>query len=168
MTINNSRRLNVARSAIKEASMEARKFNVFQTSLAILFLGLLVFSVHQPGVSLATEVNVDCDIQSGGCRKQINARTVHLEILPKPVKAMKDLTFQVKISGDSLSEAPFIDLSMPGMKMGPNRVILKKNGAATYEGQGVIVRCPSGKTIWQATVTLPDVGSVVFTFDVIY
>jgi hypothetical protein len=78
------------------------------------------------------------------------------------------LTFQVKISGDSLSEAPFIDLGMPGMKMGPNRVTLKKNGAATYEGQGVIVRCKSGKTIWQATVTLPDIGSVVFTFDVVY
>jgi hypothetical protein len=165
---NDSRRLNVARGAIKESSMKARRFNFPLFSMGILFLGLLIFSTYPPGVSLATEVNVDCDIQSGGCRKQINGRTVDLHIFPKPVKAMKDLTFQVKISGDSLSEAPFIDLSMPGMKMGPNRVILKKNGAATYEGQGVIVRCPSGKTIWQATVTLPDVGSVVFTFDVIY
>jgi hypothetical protein len=81
---------------------------------------------------------------------------------------MKDLTFRVKISGDPLSEVPFIDLGMPGMKMGPNRVLLKKNGEATYEGQGVIVRCKSGKTIWQALVILPDIGSVVFTFDVIY
>jgi hypothetical protein len=148
--------------------MKARRFNVSQTGLVILFFGLLAFSAVQPGVSLAAEVNLDCDIQSGGCRKQIDDRTVDLNIFPKPVKAMKDLTFQVKISGDSLSEAPFIDLGMPGMKMGPNRVTLKKNSAATYEGQGVIVRCKSGKTIWQATVTLPDIGSVVFTFDVIY
>jgi hypothetical protein len=136
--------------------------------MSIFFLGLLLFSAYQTGVSSAAEVKVDCDIQSGGCQKQINGSTVYLEIFPKPVKAMKDLTFQVKISGDSILEAPFIDLGMPGMKMGPNRVILKKKDAETYEGSGVIVRCKSGKTIWQATVTLPDIGSTVFTFDVIY
>jgi len=165
---NDSRRRNFVRSTIKEPSMKSRSFNFSLFGMKIFFLGLLVFSAFQTGVSSATEVNVDCDIQSGGCQKQINDRTVHLEISPKPVKAMKDLTFQVKISGDSLLEAPFVDLGMPGMKMGPNRVILKKNDTATYEGQGVIVRCKSGKTIWQATVTLPDIGSVVFTFDVIY
>jgi len=147
--------------------MKTRKFTVSQISKAVLFLGLLIFSVGQPGVCLATEVNLDCDIQSGGCSKQINGRTVDLNIFPKPVKAMKDLTFQVKISGDSLSKPPFIDLGMPGMKMGPNQVILKRNDADIYEGQGVIVRCKSGRTIWQATVTLPGVGSVVFTFNVI-
>ena len=155
-------------SAIKEFSMKRRRFNVFRVSVRGLIVGLLVFSAYQPGVSLATEVNVDCDIQSGSCQEQLNGRTVDLEILPKPVKAMKDLTFQLKISGEPLSKAPFIDLGMPGMKMGPNRVILKKNDLAIYEGQGVIVRCKSGRTIWQATVTLPDIGSVVFTFDVVY
>lgn len=154
--------------AIKEFSMKRRRFNVLRVSVGSLIVGLLVFSVYQPGVSLATEVNVDCDIQSGGCEKQISTRTIHLDILPRPVKAMKDLTFQLKISGEPLSKAPFIDLGMPGMKMGPNRVMLKKNDLAIYEGQGVIVRCKSGRTIWQATVTLPDIGSVVFTFDVVY
>jgi hypothetical protein len=163
-----SRRRNVARSAIMESFMKACGFNVPLTGIGILFFGLLIFSVCHTGVSWATEDQVDCDIQSGGCRKQINGRTIDLNIFPKPVKAMKDLTFQVKISGDSLSTPPFVDLGMPGMKMGPNRVILKKNGAATYGGQGVIVRCKSGRTIWQATVAMPDVGSVVFTFDVIY
>ena len=148
--------------------MKESRFNVSLVSIGILLLGLLIFSAYLPSVSLAAEVKLNCDIQSGNCQEQLNGRTVDLEILPKPVKAMQDLTFQVKISGDSLSEAPFIDLGMPGMKMGPNRVILKNNSAATYVGQGVIVRCPSGKTIWQAMVTLPDVGSVVFTFDVIY
>ena len=148
--------------------MIACRFNFPLVRMGILFFGLLVFSAYQPGVCLATEVNLDCDIQSGGCRKQINGRTVDLNIFPKPVKAMKDLTFQVKISGDPLSKPPFIDLGMPGMKMGPNQVILKRNDAAIYEGQGVIVRCKSGRTIWQATVTLPGIGSVVFTFDVIY
>ncbi len=136
--------------------------------MRVLFLALLILSVCHSSVSLAAEDVVDCDIQSGGCRKQIDNRTVDLNIFPKPVKAMKDLIFQVKISGDPLSKPPFIDLGMPGMKMGPNQVILTKNDAAIYEGQGVIVRCKSGKTIWQATITLPDIGSVVFTFNVVY
>lgn len=165
---NDSRRRNNLRNIKKEYFMKESRFNVFLVSMGILLLGLLIFSAYLPSVSLAAEVKLDCDIQSDCCQKQINGRTVTLEILPKPVKAMTDLTFQVKISGDSLSEAPFIDLGMPGMKMGPNRVVLKKIGAATYEGQGVIVRCQSGKTIWQATVTLPDIGKAVFTFDVIY
>jgi len=165
---NDNRSRNNLRNIKKEHFMKERKLKSPLVSMVILFLGLLFFSVYQPGVSLATGIKVDCDIQKGGCQKQINDRMVHLEIFPKPVKAMKDLTFKVKISGDSLLEAPFIDLGMPGMKMGPNRVVLKKNDMAVYEGQGVIVRCKSGKTIWQATVTLPNVGSVVFTFDVIY
>jgi hypothetical protein len=165
---NNARSANDTRSVTKESSMTANRFSAFLVSMGILFLVSLFFSAYPLGASLAAGVKVDCDIQSDCCQKQINGRTVTLEILPKPVKAMTDLTFQVKISGDSLSEAPFIDLGMPGMKMGPNRVVLKKIGAATYEGQGVIVRCQSGKTIWQATVTLPDIGKAVFTFDVIY
>jgi hypothetical protein len=165
---NDSRRRNNLRNIKKEYFMKESRFNVFLVSMGILLLGLLIFPACQPGVCLAAEVKLDCDIQSGSCRKQINSRTVTLEIRPKPVKAMKDLTFQVEISGNPLSKAPFIDLRMPGMKMGPNRVTLKKISATTYEGQGVIVRCHSGKTIWQATVTLLDMGKAVFTFDVIY
>ena len=148
--------------------MKTCRLNVSPAGMGILFLGLLFFSVSHSGVCLAAEDTVDCDIQSGGCQKRINGRTVDLNILPKPVKAMQDLTFQVRISGAPLLSPPFIDLGMPGMKMGPNRVTLQKSREDLYEGQGVIVRCKSGRTIWQATVTLPDVGPVVFTFDVVY
>jgi len=148
--------------------MKASRFNIPLDCSRILFLGLLIFLACQPGVSMAAEVKLDCDIQSGSCQKELNNRTVQLEILPKPVKAMTDLIFQVKVGGDPPSAPPFIDLGMPGMKMGPNRVMLKKNDMAEYEGQGVIVRCHSGKTIWQATITLPNIGKAVFTFDVVY
>ena len=148
--------------------MKASRVDLPLVSIGILFLGLLIFLFNQPAMSMAAEVKLDCDIQSGSCQKELDNRTIELEILPKPVKAMTDLVFQVKVSGDPLSASPFIDLGMPGMKMGPNRVILKENDMAVYEGQGVIVRCHSGKTIWQATITLPNIGKVVFSFDVVY
>lgn len=111
---------------------------------------------------------INCSIQQGPCTKDLAGMTVTLDILPKPVMAMKDLKFQVTLSGEKKTAAPYIDLGMPGMNMGPNRVELRAVKDSVYEGQGIIVRCPSGRRTWKATVTLPEVGKVEFVFDVIY
>ena len=68
----------------------------------------------------------NCDIQLGPCTKVREALTVTLDIFPKPVKAMKELTFRLTLTGRELSDNPHIDLSMPGMAMGPNRVLMKR------------------------------------------
>ncbi len=81
---------------------------------------------------------------------------------------MQDLVFKVSISGDPPSESPSIDLGMPAMKMGPNRVLLKPAGPGHYEGKGVIVRCKSGRRTWFTNIIIPDSGEVKFVFDVIY
>jgi len=113
---------------------------------------------------------INCDLHQGACTQNLAGSTITLTVAPRPVKAMQDLLFQVTFSGKlpSITKLPYIDLSMPGMNMGPNRVQLESTGIATYEGQGVIVRCPSGRRTWQATVTIPDVGQTDFIFDVIY
>jgi hypothetical protein len=38
--------------------------------------------------------------------------------------------------------------------MGENRVALRDLGGGRYRGQGVVVRCPSGRRAWTAEVTL--------------
>jgi hypothetical protein len=111
---------------------------------------------------------INCSIHQGPCTKDLRGMTVTLDIQPKPVTAMKDLKFQVTLSGEKKTAAPYIDLSMRGMNMGPNRVELRPVKDNVYEGQGIIVRCPSGRRTWIATVTLPEVGKVEFIFDVIY
>jgi hypothetical protein len=93
---------------------------------------------------------------------------VSLDISPKPVKAMQDLTFSVTFAGDNSVVDPYIDLGMVGMNMGRNRVILEPAGESVFQGKGVIVRCPSGRRTWKAKVTFPKRGSVEFVFDVIY
>ena len=109
---------------------------------------------------------INCDIQRGPCTEELAGMIVTLDILPKPVTAMKDLKFQVTLSGATPKAAPFIDLGMPGMDMGPNRVELRHVKDNVFEGQGVIVRCSSGRRTWIATVTLPELGKVEFIFDV--
>ena len=111
---------------------------------------------------------IHCDIHQGPCTKELASMMVTLDILPKPVTAMKDLKFHVTLSGEKKNTAPYIDLGMPGMNMGPNRVELRPVKDNVFEGQGIIVRCPSGRRTWKATVTLPEVGKLEFIFDVVY
>ncbi len=111
---------------------------------------------------------VNCDIQRGPCTQDLAGMTVTLDILPRPVRAMKDLEFRVTVSGGKPVKAAYIDLGMPGMDMEPNRVELRPVKDNVYEGEGIIVRCPSGRRTWKATVTLPESGKVEFLFDVIY
>jgi hypothetical protein len=116
----------------------------------------------------ASEAIINCDAHKGVCSQALENLTVSLEITPRPVKAMQDLIFKVSITGPLLSKMPYIDLGMPGMKMGPNRVLLKRVSKGYYEGKGVIVKCPSGRRTWFANVTIPEAGEVKFIFDVIY
>jgi hypothetical protein len=81
---------------------------------------------------------------------------------------MQDLTFTVTLTGGTAAASPYIDLGMVGMDMGRNRIMLKPAGESVFSGNGVIVRCPSGRRIWKAKVTVPEVGSVEFVFDVVY
>jgi len=111
---------------------------------------------------------VTCNFDRGSCTASVSGCTVTLDIIPKPVEAMKDLTFRITLVGKQPSAPPFIDLGMPGMQMGSNQVALEPVSAGVYEGKGIIVRCPSGKRTWRAAVIIPGIGKVNFIFDVIY
>ena len=113
---------------------------------------------------------INCDISNTSCTQRLGDIDVILSIKPQPVKAMEDLDFQITLKGEvvPLESPPYIDLGMPGMDMGPNRVTMKPSGNNSFKGSGIIVRCPSGRTIWQATTTVPGQGTVRFVFDVVY
>ena len=134
---------------------------------------LAVFLLLAPGCISAGDKYqemINCDLHQGACTQNLAGSTVTLAVTPRPVKAMQDLLFQVSITGKlpTSAQLPYIDLGMPGMNMGPNRVQLKSVGNNSYDGRGVIVKCPSGRRTWQARLTIPDVGQTDFIFDVVY
>ncbi len=129
---------------------------------------LLMPMLNLQAAEIASPRKQQCNINHGPCTKELKSCTVTLEISPRPVTAMQDLSFTVILSGDCGHGAPFVDLSMPDMVMGDNRVLLQAMKQGVYKGTGVIVRCPSGRRTWQATVTVPKCGSVDFIFDAIY
>lgn len=105
-------------------------------------------------------------IHAGPVTGYAGPQRVILEVEPRPVRAMTDLRFTVRLPGHEAAAAPWVDLSMPGMRMPPNRVTLVREDGGLYRGTGVIVRCPRGRRTWQASVTVPGKGTARFTFDV--
>ena len=130
--------------------------------------GLILWALALYSPAYASGSKINCDPHIGTCTQTIGDVAVTMEISPKPVKAMEDLLFNVTLSGPESASAAHIDLGMPAMKMGPNRVMLKSTGPGKFEGRGVIVRCKSGHRTWFAIVTVPDYGEAIFVFDVIY
>lgn len=106
-------------------------------------------------------------IHLGPCTKQVRNRNVTLEIDPKPVMHMKELTFRVRVTpADGLPANLALDLGMPGMMMGKNQVNLIRKTTGTWEGKGIIVKCRSGRTLWKATILSPELANPGFTFNV--
>ena len=136
--------------------------------ICMLFCVLITSVVAVQALGADPNGLVNCDIQHNTCIQELPGTVVILDINPKPVKAMQDLKFRVVLEGQQPTESPYIDLGMPGMKMGPNRVLLQALGKGVYEGKGLIVRCPSGKKTWKATITVPNMGVAEFIFDVVY
>jgi nitrogen fixation protein FixH len=98
----------------------------------------------------------------GTFRAAAGTQEVTLSLAPWPPRAMEEISFDVELpryDGDAL---PRVELSMPGMEMGRNRVPLARSGDGVFRGTGVFVRCPSGRREWVATVTVPDRGKAVF------
>lgn len=109
----------------------------------------------------------ECNIHEGPCTITSGNHTVTLNIDPKPVKAMKELTFSLTVTpSDKLPDKLLLDLSMPGMQMGRNQVTLVKKNATLYNGRGIIVRCMSRQTLWQVTILSDELKNPAFTFNV--
>jgi hypothetical protein len=134
--------------------------------------GMLSMTVFTAAAAEGQAVN--CDIHKGPCIAEARDGTrVELEILPRPVTAMSDLSFLVTLSqkGNPVLDAPVVllEFTMPGMYMGKNQVALKRRKNGRYEGHGTITRCVSGSKTWKAKVTASHAGKTAaadFIFEV--
>ncbi len=124
---------------------------------AALGVLILYFFIYDDKV-VESSGKTDCDIQNGACIKMLSEDIIaEFDISPKPVKSMTGHTFILRLKkGDvPVRDATVtLDLNMPGMYMGDNKTLLVHRQDGTYEGNGIIVRCPSGKKIWEAAISV--------------
>jgi len=133
--------------------------------LRILIALTLVVAFATVCVAAETPI-ADCNIHEGTCVKESGGVRVVFDATPRPVRSMSELTFTVTVDGmKNPPDTLVLDLSMPGMMMGKNRVKLVKVAEGRYEGKGVIVKCPSGRTLWRATVLSGGEAIADFTFN---
>jgi hypothetical protein len=128
-----------------------------------LLIGATVYISYQTRDGLVDRRDSET---AGALRGAIGGQEVLLSITPWPPVAMRDVDFTVSLPGYAGKAPPHVDLSMAGMEMGRNRVDLSRGADGRYRGTGVFVRCPSGRRDWEATVTAPGAGKVVFRFAV--
>jgi hypothetical protein len=125
------------------------------------------FFDHRSGKASGPE----CALSRGPCAAEVNGKKIVFDITPKPVRAMQETAFKVNLSGgQTKADLPelTVDLGMPGMYMGTNKVLMKKTAEGQYEGKGIIPRCPSGRNRWMATVHISEADSASFLFNVAY
>lgn len=93
----------------------------------------------------------DCRINDGACVRPFARGTVSLDITPRPVKAMRELSVVVRLDRQ-VSGRLRLDMTMPGMNMGINIFDLSRISEGIYTGSLVIPRCPGGQKLWRAAV----------------
>jgi hypothetical protein len=101
-----------------------------------------------------------CDPDAGPCTAPLSGGgEVVLALSPAPIRTMRDLAATVQLRGVP-GEGAVVRLSfaMPGMDMGPNVRALAPAGPGRFDGQAVLVRCPSGRKDWLAEVTVTPPG----------
>lgn len=104
-----------------------------------------------------------CDLAAGACARRLeDGRTVTLELGPRPLRAFATLAVRADLrdaQGRPVEAAQVsVSFEMPGMFMGENRAELAPAGAGRYAGGAVLVRCPSGRRDWRATVAVRGEG----------
>lgn len=120
-------------------------------------LALATVPQETPAQDEGKNIPVDCRIDDGACMLSVGDLSASFDVSPKPVTAMREVTFTVvlKDQGRAVTNAGIsVDLAMPGMYMGTNRIPLSHQKDGIYEGKGIIIRCPSGKKSWQANVLI--------------
>jgi hypothetical protein len=148
--------------------MMNRKNNSAIFTAVLLFFSCQLVFILNSSTAAGSDSKPDCDINSGPCKKIEGSEEILFDIIPKPVKAMRELTFIVTIKGGPVADKLIVTLGMPAMYMGENKIIAIKSSRGTYTGKGVIPRCLSGQNLWQATVETPKGKKAAFLFNVIY
>lgn len=103
-----------------------------------------------------------CDLGRGPCTALLaGGGTVTLAVGPRPLRTMAELevTAELRQDGAALAGAEVaVRLDMKGMQMFPVEARLAPAGPGRYAGRAVLVRCPSGRKDWTATVQVTHAG----------
>jgi nitrogen fixation protein FixH len=103
-----------------------------------------------------------CDAGARPCAATAGAVRVVLALAPHPPVPLKEIEASVRLVQDGAPLAGVevaVEISMPGMFMGENRIEMKAGADGRYSGKGALLRCASGRRDWMAEVVVRRPGA---------
>lgn len=129
-------------------------FFVDSADIYKLFMGDTQFYAQSPS----------CDLHVNSCKADIpKIGSIELDIEPKSIPLMEELTFTVKTKKDISTDELDLQIYATNMNMGYHRFTLKKISKNTYQAKGILPTCTVGGMIWNAEVVDGNQGGL-FTF----
>jgi nitrogen fixation protein FixH len=103
-----------------------------------------------------------CDAGVRSCAATAGTTRVILDLSPHPPAPLKEIEASVRLVRDGAPVAGAqvtVELAMPGMFMGENRIATTAGPDGSYSGKGVLLRCASGRRDWAAEVVIRQPGA---------
>lgn len=120
------------------------------------------------GAGEGPRVKPACDLAARPCALPAGPFEVVLDLAPRPLRTMTELAALVELRGAGApvdGKTVWLSFDMRGMSMGENRRQLSGAGGGRYAGKAVLVRCPSGRKDWVATVVVEGSAAAAARFD---
>lgn len=132
--------------------------------LALLMAGLLACFwlgarlLQQSLSSEASALRVDCDLQQGPCRFELDGIPMELEAAPRPLRSLLPFELRLQLPEQPAPEVSRISAELQGveMYMGQNRFELSADPgtAGLWRGRSELAVCTTGEMRWYLLLTL--------------
>jgi len=105
--------------------------------------------------------NKSCDLHQKACQIQIqDGTTFELEISPKTIPLMEQITFSIKSNNSNLKDLK-LDIYATNMFMGDFSLPIKNLGDGKYEAVGTLPTCTVGDMLWNAEIRIEKLNKTI-------
>ena len=102
-----------------------------------------------------------CDLHKTSCNIKIQDETTfELEVTPKTIPLMEELTFLIKSNNPNLENLK-LNIYATNMFMGEFHLPIKNLGDGNYQAVGTLPTCPVGNMQWNADIRIEKLDKTI-------
>jgi len=134
--------------------------------IAVIVLGYFLIDFNALYQSFKGEAqfitqNKRCDLHNNPCKIKIQDETsFELEVFPKTIPLMEELTFSIKSNNPNLENLK-LNIYATNMFMGEFNLPIKNLGNGNYEAVGTLPTCPVGDMQWNADIRVEKIEKTI-------
>ncbi len=145
--------------------LKIMKFLIYLMIMSLMFLCKKKEDSHShqhmqhEGYPRVIKDAIKCDVHSSVCNFELELKdksrvSASLDLSPKPVYAMKDIEFTLQLKPEIPEAHIMLDLTMPAMYMGENKVEMKEISSGVFKAKSVFAECTTDDRLWNIEVMI--------------